>query len=182
MYEYIYITPPLVLLPANVTTAVTSPPQRGGGRSTWRCSLAIQNQPSPFHHPLCPADTHARVPMGTGRSFPLLGYAGRCGRRRRRRRQGRARAARTPRSSRVAVPLYRGIRQSGGGGGGGVFPGGGIQNPREVESILPYRRRKMGGGGGSAVPPVYLPLRGTTSLRALPACVRRSLPKRYIHA
>ncbi|KAL4135841.1 hypothetical protein QTP88_007428 [Uroleucon formosanum] len=32
------------------------------------------------------------------------------------------------------------------GGGGGVFPGGGIQNPREVESILPYRRHKMGGG------------------------------------
>lgn len=36
----------------------------------------------------------------------------------------------------------------GGGGDGGEFPGGGIHNPREVESILPYRHRKMVGSGG----------------------------------
>jgi len=49
----------------------------------------------------------------------------------------------------VVVEVYR--------GGGGVFPGGGIQTPREVESILPYRRHKMGGGVCTACACVYPP-------------------------
>jgi len=89
--------------------------------------------------------TAARVPMGTA----APGDIGRCG-------VGAAVVAGGAKGCdgggaeddddvKDARELAHDRRRTPHGRGGGVFPGGGIQNPREVESILPYRRHKMGG-------------------------------------